>query len=606
LKSFDQLRPRGRLPPYAPQRWAGVIRQLLRTHIERCFPRHQAVLRALLLGERAGLDNEMTAALARAGLIHLLAISGLHVGLALGAAYALARTVGLPRPAAALIAGIALVAIAGIVAPRPPVLRATLMASASLAAIIAGRRSSALSGWALAVLCLTLHNPLAVHDFGFRLSAAATLGILLVAPAITRSVDASRLKLFGYFKALVLTSFAAQVSVAPLLAAHTHRIPLAGLVLNVVAIPLLAFTLATATIALVISISGIVWLPASALAAATEAGIEILLATASFAEGMPASGLIVPLARAPYVVGLAMMILLAVYRPGWSRALALAAAGLCLALAVWPVAPPGSATLVALDVGQGDALMFWPPAADPVLIDAGGSPGSDFDTGTAIVAPTLRGLGVRRLQAVVISHLHEDHAGGVPGLLREMPALEIWVSDLPPEIPIAREIRTAGGASRIRFLRAGDHGDLGGCRWWALHPPRPVSARLQLRDLNDTSLVLGEQCGPRHLLLTGDAEQSAERRWAPLGSRFGNGVLKIAHHGSNTSSSAALLDRLEPRVAVISTGWRNRFGFPHKPVLARLRDAGTAVYRTDRDGAITVELGRRVRVRGERWTSGMR
>jgi competence protein ComEC len=117
---------------------------------------------------------------------------------------------------------------------------------------------------------------------------------------------------------------------------------------------------------------------------------------------------------------------------------------------------------------------------------------------------------------------------------------------------------------------------------------------------------LGEQCGPRHLLLTGDAEQSAERRWAPLGSRFGNGVLKIAHHGSNTSSSAALLDRLEPRVAVISTGWRNRFGFPHKPVLARLRDAGTAVYRTDRDGAITVELGRRVRVRGERWTSGMR
>jgi competence protein ComEC len=604
LKSFDQLRPRGRPPQFAPRRWAVGFRQLLRTHIERCFPRHQAVLRALLLGERAGLDNRMTAALARSGLIHLLAISGLHVGLAVGAAYALARISGMPRPAAALIAGIALLGIVGIVAARPPVLRAACMASTSLAAIIRGRRSSALDGWAFAVFCLTLHNPLSVHDFGFQLSATATLGILLAAPAIASSVDASRWKLPSYFKALVLTSFVAQVSVAPLLATHTHRIPLAGLVLNVVAIPLLTITLTMATVALIISVSGLIWLPASALAACTEAGIDILLATASFAEGTSVAGLVVPAGRSAYVMGLAMMVLLALYRSGWSRRFALVVACFCLCCAAWPVAPPDNATFVALDVGQGDSLLFWPPATDPVLIDGGGSPRTDFDTGTAIVAPTLRGLGAQRLHAVVISHLHADHAGGVPGLLREIPAREIWVSFLPPEIPLAGKIRAAGRTSRVRYLRTGDRGELGGCSWRALHPPRSVSEKTGPEELNDTSVVLEQRCGPRRLLLPGDTEQPAERQWGPLAATFRGGVLKIAHHGSNTSSSAALLDRLAPRVAVISAGWRNRFGFPHKPVLARLRRSSTAVYRTDRDGAITVELGRRVTVRGERWTSG--
>jgi competence protein ComEC len=124
--------------------------------------------------------------------------------------------------------------------------------------------------------------------------------------------------------------------------------------------------------------------------------------------------------------------------------------------------------------------------------------------------------------------------------------------------------------------------------------------------LNDGSLVLGLACGARHLLLTGDSEQLAESEWVAAAAPFAGGVLKVAHHGSNTSTSSALLDRLTPRVAVISTGWRNRFGFPHESALHRLRSAATAVYRTDRDGAVTVVFGRRVTVRGERWTSGER
>jgi len=245
LKSFDQLRPRGRPPPYAPQRWTAELRRILRSHIERRFPRYEAVIRALLLGERAGLDGQMTAALARAGLIHLLAISGLHVG---------------------------------IVVARAPVLRAALMASASLAAVVAGRRSAPLNGWALAVFCLTLHNPLSVRDFGFQLSAAATLGILLMVPAINAQLKASETspqKLGGYLRALVLTSFAAQVSVAPFLAAHTHRIPLGGLLLNLAAIPVLAMTLAAACLVLMISVLDLFWLGGATLAASTEAGVRV-------------------------------------------------------------------------------------------------------------------------------------------------------------------------------------------------------------------------------------------------------------------------------------------------------------------------------------------
>jgi len=609
LKSFDQLRPRGRPPPYAPQRWTAELRRILRSHIERRFPRYEAVIRALLLGERAGLDGQMTAALARAGLIHLLAISGLHVGLALGAAYALGRASGLPRPGAALIAGVVLLGIVAIVVARAPVLRAALMASASLAAVVAGRRSAPLNGWALAVFCLTLHNPLSVRDFGFQLSAAATLGILLMVPAINAQLKASETspqKLGGYLRALVLTSFAAQVSVAPFLAAHTHRIPLGGLLLNLAAIPMLAMTLAAACLVLMISVLDLFWLGGATLAASTEAGVRVLLAIADLAELSPMASLVVPAGRSALLVGMAFFILVSIYRRGWARTGALAVATAFLALAAWPAAAPEHTRFVALDVGQGDALLLWPAGDDPILIDSGGSPGGDFDTGTAIVAPALRGLGVSRLQAVVISHLHADHAGGIPGLLREIPAAEIWASSLPVDLPLASEIRDAGRASLIRMVSAGNRGDLASCRWRALHPQAAGERDHPPQNLNDSSLVLGLHCGPRHLLLPGDSEESAERTWGPSAGPFARGVLKVAHHGSRTSSSAPLLERLAPRVALISVGWRNRFGFPHKPVLERLRAGGTAVYRTDRDGAITVELGRRITVRGERWTSGVR
>ncbi len=607
LKSFDQLRPRGRPPPYALQRWTSELRQILRSHIEQRFPRHGAVIRALLLGERAGLEGQMTAVLSRAGLIHLLAISGLHVGLALGAAYALGRASGLPRPGAALVAGVVLVGIVAIVVGRAPVLRAALMASASLAAVVVGRRSAPLNGWALAVICLTLHNPLSVQDFGFQLSAAATLGILLMVPAISAPQRRSRTshgKLCGYLRALVLTSFAAQASVAPLRAAHTHRVPLGGLFLNLAAIPVLTMTLAAASLALILSVLDVFWLGGAALAASTEAGVGLLLGIADVAEPSSATSLVVPAGRSALLGGMTFFILVSVYRKGWARTGSLAVAAVFLALAARPVAVPEHARLIALDVGQGDALLLWPAGGDPILIDSGGSPGSNFDTGTAIVAPALRGLGIRRLHAVVISHLHADHAGGIPGLLREIPVDEIWASDLPVDVPLASDIRAAGWASLTRLVSAGDQGDLASCHWQALHPRAGGERGRSPPNLNNSSLVLGLQCGHRHLLLPGDSEESAERAWGPLAGPFARGVLKVAHHGSGTSSSTLLLERLAPRVALISVGWRNRFGFPHKPVLERLRAGGTAIYRTDRDGAITVEFGRRVTVRGERWTSG--
>ena len=593
IKSYRQLRV-----PEAP---AGVsVRQLpgraragLRNAVARQFRRHDAVVRALLLGERDGLADALGSRMARAGLIHLLAISGLHVGLLTALAIGASRLLGLsPRTATAV--GLAmLAALALLVVPRAPVRRAAVMAAAILAGKLLGRRVSALDAISAAVFALVLVEPATALDFGLHLSAAATLGILILVPGPGPPRS--------YVGTLARVSVAAQAAVAPLLALTTRQLPLAGLVLNLAAVPLMGLLLPLIVVAVGLELAGLSTV-AAPLARFDETLIDLLLWLARI--GAQANILVVQVPLMTWTRALAIWAALAGVRLLQPPAARIAAGGLLVvasAAAIRAPLPPPDPELIVIDVGQGDAVLLH-EATSTILIDAGGYPGLDYDTGAHLVAPLLRHLGVRRLDAVAATHAHADHISGLAAILKQFDVRQAWLGAGPVQEPLLERFLAAAAARGTPTSSPRGRRPFGACTWTALSPPLPALLAGARKVENDASLAFGVACGRRRLLLTGDAGVAAELGWEVGWLR--GALLKVGHHGSATSTSADLLERLQPRHAVISVGHRNPFGLPRTEVVERLRDRGIAVYRTDRDGALTVSLGARVRVHGERWRSG--
>lgn len=607
LKSFRQLRHRR--PAGSVSRILSGGRSAVRRAIARRFTDDGPLVAALLLGERGEVRATTTDALARTGLVHLIAISGLHVGVIVTALFTLLRLSGLARPHAALACVCSLPVLYGMVVPRPSVARACLMAAAVLLGISTGRRTAALNGLALATLALTATDPWVTRSIGFQLSTAATGAILVCG---RRGSPARR-----PLRAALTASCAAQLGVAHILVTTSYRLPLAAVPLNLTAVPLMAAALVTAMATLLADALG-----ASAVgnltATAAVTALDGLRALALYADHHLAA-LAVPARAGIWVLplSLSLLVLLATAtssatHPGTHRrtrlrrAAGLAAAASC-ALLLATRSPQTRASdrafrLVSFDIGQADALLVETRSSN-VVVDTGGSPVSSFDTGTVLLAPALRARGVIRLDAVAITHLHADHAGGLRGLLAEIPAGAVWTSSFSPRSAAAVRLLAAARAAPVLSLADGHRRTAGDCVWRALHPPAGAPGGGS-EISNNGSLVLLLRCDRRALLLTGDTEAAAESRYAVASPLPSGAVLKAPHHGSRTSSTPALLDALTPRHVVVSVGWRNRFGLPAASVLERYRSRQMAVYRTDRDGAVTVSAGARIRVRGERWASG--
>jgi competence protein ComEC len=245
------------------------------------------------------------------------------------------------------------------------------------------------------------------------------------------------------------------------------------------------------------------------------------------------------------------------------------------------LAPRPPLELTALPVGHGDALLVSSGGAH-LLVDGGGVP-EGIDPGTRIVLPYLRERGIRRLDAVALSHPHPDHALGLLSVLREVPAERLWLPAGVERGPLVDALLAAAGSARVEWLAAGEERSVGRATVRVLSPPRDAP---DLRTVNDRSLVLRVSAAGRSLLLPGDAGAAAERSLPLLATT----VVKVPHHGSRTSSSPRLVDGSEAWLALFSDGRGNRFGLPAPEVVERWRASGAEVLRTDLDGAIHVSL----------------
>jgi len=550
--------------------WSVRVKRAAIAAMDRALPPASAALLAgLLLGDRTELPRDIDDAFRLAGVYHVLAVSGFNVALLAAAVWALCRLLRLPRRASAAIAIVVVIGFALVVGPSPSVLRAVVMAVLVLAALLLEREASVTNSLALAALAILAVRPGDLFDPGFQLSFAATLGIV-VAPLPRGAV----LGALG-------VSTAAQLAVLPVTLAHFNQLSTIGVVANLGVVPLAG----AATIVGLVAVS-LSFLSETVGVVAFDAVWPVLLAlrgVVALAARMPGAVVHLPapgwIAVMCYVGGLAF--LLAWYRgrardgrpansAGQSRGgrspllLGIGLLVLAVGVAAWPLVRPsdGRLRLTVLDVGQGDAIVIEMPDGRAILVDAGSGGPMRLDAGERVVAPFLWNRGILRLAGVAVTHDDADHAGGMAAVRRLFRIDEQWTGANPPAEP-------------RRFGRA------------LVTPLPPLDAPGGRR--NDASLVLRIEMGLASFLLASDIGAAREHELVASGTRFGSTVLKVAHHGSRSSTTTAFLREARPTVAAISVGPRNPYGHPDPGVLARLAEAGAQIYRTDRDGAVIFE-----------------
>ena len=571
-----------------PRAWTAAVRAWARRELAARLPpgAEEGLVRAMVLGDRGGLDPEDEEAFRAAGTYHVLAISGAQVALLAALLLWPLRRLCAPRWWSTLLVSVLLLLYAQLVGGEVPVVRATCMALVVLIGLALDLAADLANLLGLAAGLLLVHRPSTIGDVAFQLSFGATLGILLLTPALLESAPRLPLRL----DMAVAASLAAQVALAPLLAQHFARLAPAALVLNLAAVPLSgAILLAGLTTLLLAAVAE----PLASLAANTAwIAAHALLRTGDLVGAWPALDIRVA-PPAAWVWALHLGGLWAFLDPRRRRR---AAVLLALAFAGLVHGPAGAAGdgrlhLTALDVGQGDALVVRTPEGRVMVVDTGGSRARGFDAGASVVAPHLWRLGVRRLDRLVLSHAHPDHVGGLRFVLRAFQVGEVWEGPAPIRDATYAEmdqaLRTAGVARRTVTAGVSELWD--GIALDVLGPPSP--ARPPWRTRNDDSIVLLLRHGQLRMLLSGDIEAAGEGRLAPGSCQ----VVKVPHHGSRTSSTLRFVSAAAPRLAIVSAGFRNPFGHPHPEVVERYLRSGALVLRTDRDGAVSVSSdGRRL------------
>ena len=593
-----------------------VVRRAVDRTVGRHGERSAAIVTAILIGDREGLDPATTRRLQDGGVYHVIAISGGNIAILTGCLLFLGRLSGLrPRPRLAVVVACVL-AYSVLVGDEASVTRATTAAVIVLGARLLDHRTPPLNVLAATAAGVALASPLAVLDPGFLLTFGATLGIVLGAARVTAALwpgpdpppawAAAPLALFA-------ATLCAEAVLLPIGATLFGRVSLAGLVLNFAAIPLMTLTqlagmAAVALLAVHPALGALAGHVAHLAATGLVESTRLLDVWPWLVFRVPPPP---PLALAAYYAAL-----LVVFRRGpLPRArvvgqVAMAAAVVWIVSTPWrpPLAGrprPGWMRVSVLDVGQADATLVQTPGGGAVLVDAGGSVSPRSDTGSRVVVPALWSLGVRRLDAAVLTHGHPDHVAGLPAVFRDLPAARVWEGVPVPGDGRLAALRQAAEAAGARWgqVAAGHRLELGGVSFEVLHPPAPDWERVRVR--NDDSVVLDVRFGDVAVLLPGDIGEEVEGGVAEALAPARFRVVKVPHHGSAGSSSPRLVGAARACVAVVSAGRANPFGHPAPAVTARYRDAGAVVLETGRDGAIVLETdGRHVELRtasGRRW-----
>ncbi len=578
----------------------------------------------MVLGINGGLAPEVREAFSASGTAHLMSVSGLHVGFVYAAVFfvlkhgllqlrfrLLGSFSGGPRPSKLAAAGglLAVLGYACLVGSNLPTIRSTLMIATYVIAYLLDRDGDPWQTTALAALLILIVQPLSLFDIGFQLSFAGVLAILYAqrflqppnAMPVTEPEGGSlRSRVNTKLRQAVIVSTFASLGTAPLLLYVFQRLPLIAPVANIVVLPFASIAVPLALLASFLaevsqSLGGVLLSLAGLVVTAMYTFIAFF---AAIPYAAPRLGMV---ALPVIVLAYGTLVLLPYSRA--SRAARWGAITGALLIVAWVTGPwlmperGGQLEVTFLDVGQGDASVIRFPQGSAMLIDGGGSYRDDFDVGERVVAPFLWYQGIRRVDYVVATHPHPDHAKGLGYILRDFRVRQFWDNGAQPPAPWYDKLRQMAMAQHVYrdVVRNGPASvTIDGVALELLHPTPTFQPHMKRRGSgenageNNCSLVVKLTYGTISILFTGDIEQEAERFLLQSGHNLRATILKVPHHGSRTSSSAPFVRAIDPRVAVFSVQRDNRFGHPHPLVIDRYTALGTHIFRTDEHGAITV------------------
>lgn len=619
----------------------------------RLTPDDAGMLNAMLFGDRAGLNKAQRVGFERTGSFHLFVVSGMHVGLLAGIVFWLARRLQL-REWLATLATVALTfGYALLTGFGAPVQRALFMTTVFLLARLMSRDRNVLNALGAAALGVLVWSPTALFEASFQMTFLAIVAIGGIAiPLAERSFlpyaraaahlwdkweDIGLPPRIGQFRlmlrlwsetiadtvgnwarrvpslllrwslwALELTligAVAEMVMVLPM-AVYFHRSTMFAVPTNMLSVPLVAVLAPMAVVTFCASLLS-PWL-AMLPGAATALLLHGVAGVIGRVSAVRAADLRVP---AP-VWWIALLAIAAWAFCCWavrqSRVWAWSAVillPLVALMVLWPepaVATPGMMEVTAIDVGQGDSIFVVGPNGSTMLVDSGGPVGgvteaaeatSRFDIGEEVVSPYLWSRRFRRLDVLVLSHAHSDHMGGMPAVMRNFKPRELWVSINPNSDAYRALLSEAKDLQvQVHHFHAGDQVAWGGTQVTILAPETGYANPRE--PVNNDSLVMRMQYGRSSVLLEGDAEAPSEREMLAHHRVAAVTMLKIAHHGSRTSTTQEFLDAAAPKDAVVSVGRGNTFGHPRYEVIERIAEARAKLYRTDEFGLTTFLLGR--------------
>ncbi len=602
------------------------LRRAIDEAIGRAIPEPESGLASgILIGLRERVGRAVADDFTTTGLTHVVAISGWNIALVAGIATGLLRATGLRRRARSLVVLIAIGGYTVVAGAEASVVRAAVMGGVVLLAREGGRPAGAAAALGVACLGLLLADPGMVDDIGLQLSLAATAGLL----ALGGAAEAAVRRLVptgtpGWLPETLGVSLAAQLATLPLILLHFGRLSVISPLANLLMAPFVPLAMLGAVLG---AAAGpfvgipVVGLLAAPLSLAAWLPLTAMVRSAGLLADVPFASLELPGPLAAIGAGLALLALLTALRrvrsrgaqadaddASWptqrpeahrsgqrTRRLAAGGIGAVLMVLLWLAVASGPVPplrVSVLDVGQGDAILVEAADGSRLLVDGGADP-------DLLVRRLDERIPIwdRRIDLVVLTHPHEDHAGGLAGLVPRYRVGRIAETGVTGDGAGVRELRLVAerlGIGRLG-LSQGDAFRLGAARVDVLWPPRDdvaATAPTTNREVNDTSLVLRISVGSQRVLLMGDLEADRDSQLLAAIGDLGQpwDLLKVAHHGSAGATSRALLAAIRPRVAAISVGTDNDYGHPAAELLERLVEVGATVWRTDRQGTFSLVL----------------
>ncbi len=565
-----------------------TIRQQGILYIRNHFPDDvSAFMQALIYGERSDIDPTVLSSYQKLGLIHLLAISGLHMTLLAGGCFYLFIRFGIPRERATMILLGCIPLYVILAGAAPSVMRAAVMTSCFL---LFSSRLRTLDALSVACLLLLLKDPYMIFHLGFQLSFLVCFALIICSTFIQNEPSVVR--------QLFMTSFIAQISTLPLLLYHFYEVSFLSIPLNIIFVPLYSFIiLPLSFLALFIHLfmSFASPLITYVLAIVIEHANTLVLALADT--------FVLTLGRPPLLLLVAYIISIFLFFLSFEygkRAVIFRFSFIFVIIIhfIWPFFRPNG-EVVMLDVGQGDSIYIELPYRKAIyMVDTGGTMSfsdehwkkrkQSFRVGEDVIVPFLKAKGVRTLDALIATHGDFDHMGDASDVLNAVRVRKLFVGMHQNDLLQTVIAQAINKGAHVEMVKSGDRWTVGKAQFHILSPFGNEGTT------NDGSIVLYAFMGGAYWLFTGDLEEKGEQQLITMYRSLPVDILKVGHHGSKTSTSEPFLRHIRPKLALISVGRRNRYGHPHREVIERLRHYDVHIFRTDEQGAIVIRFHKRI------------